>query len=108
MPLKRRILCSYAFFDFFVMYEATSIKLPKMIIKIPERRLTFEFSEMEYISLPLVANPKIVNITPNIANISPIGNLISNPIILFFICYQKIILKMIATIPTTHARKFGF
>ena len=89
------------------MKAATNIKLPKIIIKIPESRLTFEFSEIEYISLPLVANPKIVNITPKMANISPIGNFISNPIILFFVCYQNIILKIIAIIPTIHAITFG-
>lgn len=62
------------------MKEATSINPPKININIPEKRLIFEFSEMEYISLPFVANPNTVKITPKMANISPIGNLISSPI----------------------------
>jgi hypothetical protein len=104
-----RIVSFYYALDLFlVIKEAKSINPPNISIKTPDIRFTFEFNEMEYISLPFVDNPNSVKITPKMPNIRPIGNFISNPILLFFIGYQNIILKIIAMIPTIQASAFGF
>ena len=93
-------------FFFFTRSEINSIKIPKTSIPIPEIKLIFFPKEIEYMSLPIVVRPKIVRIIPRMVNIKPIGILISSPI-LFKFNYQNIILKIIAIIPTTHARNTG-
>jgi hypothetical protein len=103
---KGKTYFNYSFF-FLLTKEAASMNPPKMSMNIPDRRLIFAFSEMEYISLPLVVNPNMVRIKPKIPNISPIGNLISSPMVAFFIGYQNMILKITAMMPTIHARAFG-
>jgi hypothetical protein len=50
-------------------------------MKIPDQRLILMFKEMPYISFPVVVNPKMVRIIPNIENMAPIGIFISSPII---------------------------
>jgi len=58
----------------------------------------FISNDLLYISaLEFVTNPNIVNTSPNMVNIKPIGNRISTPIIFLF--YQNNILKIIAIIP---------
>jgi len=66
----------------FTSLEVSSINAPKAIIKRPDQRLMLWPSDGSYISVsPLVTIPRMVRMIPSMLNISPIGILISNPIV---------------------------
>jgi hypothetical protein len=80
-----------------------------MVMDIPDHKFILIPNDFWYIETSeMVEKPYIEISKPNMVNISPIGYLISNPILLKFNFYQNKIVRIVANVRTINAKVEDF